>query len=237
MSELVGYAPFGAVRRELAGVAAETAALAGWQALDLGKPKRCWELHQRGRSLALESEDAAVVAHVTAQQAYALLDVNKPDKAYAQITAIRETAASSVPAVLRAWLAAAHGEIAAASGRVDEARRSLDSATSALRGGGAETLSYLVLDEVHLDRWRGHCLVRVGDVEAKQHLERALAALGPTFKRATASLRVDLAEAFWRLGEFEQAEVHMEMARHAAACASSRRQEARLADISRRVRR
>jgi len=85
MSELVTFAPVGYLRRGLAGVAAETAALAGWQALDLGKPRRSWTLHQQGRSLALESADQAVIGHVTAQAGYALLDAGRPAEGLAQI--------------------------------------------------------------------------------------------------------------------------------------------------------
>ncbi|GAB7192140.1 hypothetical protein NUM3379_28490 [Kineococcus sp. NUM-3379] len=65
ISELISY-PFRAVKRELAGVAAGTVAPAGWQALDLSRPKRCWEQHRRARGLAQASEDAGVVTYVTA---------------------------------------------------------------------------------------------------------------------------------------------------------------------------
>ncbi|MFD0485759.1 hypothetical protein ACFQ0O_00260 [Saccharopolyspora spinosporotrichia] len=66
----------------LAAVAlAEGAALAGWQALDAGDVTKAWNLHDVAKAAARQGEDPAVFAHVTAQQAYALLDAGRATEA------------------------------------------------------------------------------------------------------------------------------------------------------------
>src|SRR5262249_7214666 len=72
-------------RGALGAAGAEAAALAGWQALDQGDPARSWALHEVAKAAARESEDAAILAHVTAQQAYALLDLGRPQDALAVV--------------------------------------------------------------------------------------------------------------------------------------------------------
>lgn len=110
LDEFVTWASGPAIRRQLARIAAEAAALAGWQALDLRRPKQSWMLHRRARAFARESDDASVIAHVTAQQAYALLDAGRTTEAVAQFEAARVEAGTQVPPLVQAWLAAAEAE-------------------------------------------------------------------------------------------------------------------------------
>ncbi|MGL5851346.1 MAG: hypothetical protein ACRCZD_11250 [Phycicoccus sp.] len=68
LAALEALKPLGRMRSELAAAGAEAVALAGWQALDLGRPRASWRLHAEACSLAYESGDLSVIAHVTAQQ-------------------------------------------------------------------------------------------------------------------------------------------------------------------------
>ena len=56
-----------------------------------------------------------------------------------------------------------------------------------------DRLPYVFLDEVHLGRWRGHCLARLGAAEAIDDLDVSPGVLDPSFARAQSALLVDLA--------------------------------------------
>ncbi|MBB3664477.1 hypothetical protein FB384_003381 [Prauserella sediminis] len=86
----------------------------------------------------------------------------------------------------------------------------------------------MALDEVHLARWRGHALARLGDPDATEVLVAALDRLDPTFIRAETSLRVDLASALRRQNDADGAEVHAHRARSLAGEIGSVRQQKRL---------
>jgi hypothetical protein len=125
--------------------------------------------------------------------------------------------------MLRAWLHAAEGEMLANLGERDDALRALDRAHAALPertiGNG---LPYLMLDSGHLERWRGHCLARLGEPAAIASLTAALGAMGEgQFGRAEASLRVDLALAF-RLGATQASRVRRPGARRSWRAAAVR---------------
>ena len=62
-------------------------------------------------------------------------------------------------------------------------------------GPSGEDLPYLALNETHLARWRGNCLVHFGDPSTITDLTAALAAMDDSFTRAEAGLRCDLAAA------------------------------------------
>lgn len=107
---------------------------------------------------------------------------------------VRSNARRSAPRVLQAWLAAACGEAYAAEDRRGAALRAFDEADALLcLQTEDEPCPYVALDAVHLTRWRGHALARLRDAEAIAVLKDALSHLDPTFIRAQASLRVDLA--------------------------------------------
>jgi hypothetical protein len=60
-------------------------------------------------------------------------------------------------------------------------------------------------DHVHLARWRGHALARIGEAEAIDVLSSPIGRLDSTLTRVEAGLRVDLVTAFVAIGEHEQA--------------------------------
>lgn len=123
---------------------AEAAALAGWQALDAGDVQQCWTLHSTAKLAARQGGNAAVLAHVTAQQAYALLDAGKPADAVELVRyAARPEQLTRVPARLRAWLAAAEAEFLASAGEESHARRLLDIALRLVYRSACFIVSYL----------------------------------------------------------------------------------------------
>lgn len=228
MVDLLEFAPYGQCRSRLASAAGAAAALAAWQALDLGRPQRAWGLHGQSRRLALEAADASLVAYTTAQQAYALLDAGQTARAREQMQYARTTAGSKVPTVLRAWLAAAEGEAASTDGDGTGARRCLDDAAAILGRPDGDSLPYVFLGEGHLERWRGNCLAAVGDREATTILEDALETLDPTFNRAAASLHADLSSAFAAQGDAERAGHHARAAVEFVRLTGSVRQRRRV---------
>ena len=232
MTDLWRYALPGPHRAALAGALAEASALAGWQALDLGDPHRAWSLHEAAKSAARESGDRAIIAHVTAQQAYALLDLDRPQHAVTLIQHARAEAEGRIPAVLRSWLWAAEAEALAAHGSASLAQQALDEASRTLSEQGSdEGLPFLFLNDAHLARWRGHCLARVGHAEAVRDLTTAVEQHDPTFTRAAASLRCDLALAYSVRGQHEEARAEARVAESLATRAASVRQRRRIARL------
>lgn len=232
IADLWRYALPGPHRTALAAALAEAAALAGWQALDLGDPDKAWSLHETAKAAARDSEDPSIVAHVTAQQAYALLDLDRPASAVTLVQHARREADGKVPGLLRSWLWAAEAEALAAAGAATEAQTALDNASEVLAAHGKDdSLPFLFLDEVHLARWRGHCLARLGKAAAVQELTDAVNRLDPTFTRAAAGLRVDLALAYSVRGEHKEARAEARAAEVLATRASSERQRRRIAKL------
>lgn len=132
-------------------------------------------------------------------------------------------------ALLRCWLAAAHGEALAANNQRDESLRAFDTASQLLpREASDPDGPYVVLDAVHLARWRGHALAQFGTPEAVQVLTNAPDALDPSFTRAETALRVDLAMAHAALQEQEAVQLHLTRAGQLAATIGSARQQRRI---------
>ncbi len=221
----------GSNRAGIAAALAEAAALAGWQALDMGDIKAAWRLHETAKSGARESGIAAVLAHVTAQQAYALLDSGHNEEAVTLISHTHRENARSLPALLRAWLFAAEAEARSAAGDGGGARTALRQAEKLLPTDSVdEELPFLMLNEAHLARWRGHCLARLGDSEAVTDLTRALDAAGDSV-RAQTGLLVDLATALAARGDVAAAQQNAKRAAELAGHAGSTRQRVRIAKL------
>lgn len=232
MSDLLTYSLPSRCRPALAAAVAEAAALAGWQALDLGDTRKAWMLHETAKAAARDSENPAILAHVTAQQAYVLLDLGRVREASELINYARAEAARRVPDLLLAWLWAAEAESLAAAKDEYRARAALDKAAQALPANPVdETLPFIFLDDVHLARWRGHCLARLGAAEAVDDLTNALTRLDPSFTRAAASLRCDLALAYSVRGQHEEARAEARQAQELADRTASARQRRRIRQL------
>lgn len=176
---LVRFAVPGPHRAAAADELSQAAALAGWQALDLGLTADAWRLHEVATAAGRESGEIAGFAYARAQQAYVLVDAGQLDDAHAMILSGREHVGSRASPVLRAWLFAAEGEAHAALGRRDAALRALDAAADVLPSSPHDdALPYVMLDAGHIARWRGHCLARLGDSGAIDDLTSALGVMG-----------------------------------------------------------
>lgn len=227
--QLHTYSLTPSVRVALAGVLSELGALAGWEALDQYEIGRAWEHHESAKHAARDANASSLLAHAVAQQAFVLSELGEIRSAVEQLEEARALVDRSAPRLLRAWLAAAHGEGLAAAGRRDDALRAFDAAGSLLPTDPVDpTLPFLFLESVHLDRWRGHALARIGDDEAVDVLTGALERLDPTFIRAETSLRVDLAVALVAMGDQDGARTQAERAERLASEIGSIRQQRRM---------
>lgn len=232
MSDLLTFSLPGQTRANLAAAVAEAAALAGWQALDLGNPTTAWTHHEMAKAAAREAGNPAVLAHVTAQQAIILLELDKPADAHALVRHALEEGGTKVPNLLRSWLLASEAETLAAGGHDTQARRALELASGLLPSDPVDPeLPFIVLDEVHLKRWAGHCLARLGAGEAVEELTQALRDLDPSFTRATAALYCDLALAHSVRGEQDAAFDAARRADELATRTTSARQRRRISRL------
>ena len=223
-------------RDQLAQALADASALAGWQAIDMGRLTRAWAHFERATAAAREAGDACLLAFAAGEQAYVLLDLHRPAEALAMVRAAYDETHAAIPHQVRGWLRAAEAEMAAAAGQEPICRTALDHAAREIGHGPAgEDLPYLALNETHLARWRGNCLVTFGDPQTADDLSTALAALDDTFTRAEAGLRCDLAAALHVRGEQDEAKVHLKKARELAQVTGSARQRRRIRDLARRI--
>ncbi|MEV4547870.1 XRE family transcriptional regulator [Nonomuraea wenchangensis] len=222
------------IRAQLAHVLSETAALAGWQAIDTCALKDAWDHHERAISAARDADDPALLAYARGQQAYVLIDLGRPAEATELLRHVRTTYDRRVPGHLRTWLAAAEAEAAAILGDEKTCRTALDHAAALLPEGDADPLlPYVSLNRHHLARWRGNCLVRFGDPETIEDLRSALAGMDGTYNRAEAGLRCDLAHALLAAGESDAAQPHIYRAEQLATMTGSRRNARRIAELTR----
>jgi hypothetical protein len=193
-------------REPLAALLSEMHTLAGWQALDLGNLTQSWHHYEHSRSAAAQSDSIPHESHAAAEQAFALIDIGATRDAVNLLNSVRRRADAASPLVLRAWLAAAHGEALAAHGDRSASLRAFDRAAELLPvSGTADDRPYVALDPIHLARWRGHALARFGHPDAITVLTDALNHLDPTFVRAETALHVDLATALAANGEHHEA--------------------------------
>jgi tetratricopeptide (TPR) repeat protein len=217
------------IRADLGRLLSELSALAGWEALDRHSIAQAWEHHEHAKQAARDAEAVGLLAHTAAQQAIILSDIGNISTAVTQLEAARGLVKRTGPRLLRAWLAAAHGEGLAVAGHRDDALRAFDVAGSLLPSEAFDpALAFLFLEGAHLERWRGHALARLGDEEAVKVLNHALERLDPTFARAEATLRVDLAMASVAAGDSEGANIHAKHANRLAIEIGSARQRNRM---------
>ena len=228
VEKLLMYCPADGQRTALAGALAEASALAGWLALDRDDHDQAWRHHERAKHAAREADSPVLLAHATAQEAFILVGLDDADSAATQVAHARALAAGG-PALMSAWLAAAHGETLAASGNRDDALQAFDDAQALLPADPVDpALPFLFLGGSHLDRWRGNALAQVGDAEAIDQLTGALAELPASWVRARAGLLVDLAYAYAATGNRDAAMSHAREARTIARQINSDRQLRRL---------
>ena len=177
-----------------------------------------------------------LLAFAGGEQAYVLLDLRRPKDALAMVRDTYDETRTTVPHQIRGWLRAAEAEMAAAAGLETTCRKALDYAADEINCGACgDDLPYIVLNEAHLARWRGNCLVSFGDPETADELNAALDAMDGSFTRAQAGLHCDLAAALHVRGEQEQARRHLKRARELAQVTGSASQRRRISDLVRRI--
>jgi hypothetical protein len=215
-------------REPLAALLSEMHTLAGWQALDLGDITDSWQHYEQSRATAAQSDSIVYESHAAAEQAFVLIDAGAISAAVDLLDSARRRAETTAPRVLRAWLAAAHGEALAAGDRRIASLHAFDQAARLLPDGPTDERPYVALDLVHLARWRGHALARFGDPDATVVLTDALNRLDPSFVRAETALRVDLATALAASGHRDEARTQADHAARLATQVGSARQRRRV---------
>lgn len=229
--DLLAHGPAAGHRAGLAAALTEASTLAGWQALDRDDHTQAWQHYERAKHAAREAASPLLLAHATAEQSFVLIGLDETCQA-AEQTGHTRASAERGPALLRAWLAAAHGETLAATGDRDGALRAFDDAQRLLPAEPTDpALPFLFLGGAHLDRWRGNALAQLGEPDAIGQLTDALARLPPAWVRARTSLLVDLAYAHAAAGERDAAQAHARDARRLAQQIHSDRQLRRLARL------
>ncbi|WP_243789395.1 tetratricopeptide repeat protein [Saccharopolyspora gloriosae] len=232
VSNLLGHSTLSGHREALAGVLTEASTLAGWEALDRSAHGQAWEHYERAKTAAREAMSLPLLAHATAEQAFVLIDIGETEAAAEQLAVAREVAGDAAPSLLRAWLAAAHGEGLSAVGQRDDALRAFDQADQLLPAEPVDpALPFLFLGGSHLDRWRGNALSKLGEAEAIDQLTDALPRLPEAFTRARTGILVDLAFAYAAAGERDAALEHSRQARRLASQIKSDRQLRRLSGL------
>lgn len=232
VTRLLNHSVTPAIRDTLAELLSELHTLAGWQALDMGDMTASWKHYEHGKSAAAQCGDPAFAAHTGAGHAFVLIDLADTRSAVALLDAIRQRIERKSSRLIRSWLAAAHGEALAADGQREASLRAFDRAQSLLNAAEPTVeRPYVALDQVHLARWRGHALARIGEPDAVEVLTTALDRLDPTFVRAETALRADLATAFTAMGEREPALQHAARAEMLAEEIGSARQRRRVGTL------
>lgn len=238
LEDALTFAVLPETRRPVAQALAGAATLAAWQALDVGSVERAWRHYELGKRAAQEAEEPMYLAHATAEQAYVLCDAGRAPMAVQLIRDAQRLGGKAVSPRLKAWLHAAEAEICARAGMPEDCRRALERATQCLPPGeqarDPDMLS-IFLNEGHLTRWRGNALALIGDDEAVSDLYTALDTADPTFIRASAGVRCDLAQAHMARGEYDQAHEHLRQARLIASRTGSVRQRRRIEQLTQRL--
>ena len=231
--ELLAHAVLSTQRQPLASVLSDAAALAGWQAIDRAALEQAWRCHETAKAAAREAESPVLLAHAAAQQAYILAELGRPSQAVAFARETRVAAQGTVPALVTAWLWAVEGELAADIGDRRDCLSAFEAADRALPNDPVDPeLPYVVLDAVHLARWRGSALARLRDADAIDYLYVALDAMESGFARARAALHTDLAYAHAAAGDHGQARVHLRQAGDLAHRIGSTRQRRRVEQLA-----
>lgn len=227
----LSHAAFEVVRKPLAQVLADAAALAGWQALDLVATDQAWRLFETASRAARQAEDCQLYAFSRMEQAHVLADLSSSGDAADLARDTWAECEKRVTPSLRCWLAAGTAEMLAAAGERPDARGMIRLAERLADGLDDERPPYLVFDRTHLDRWVGHNLVLLHDSAAEPQLREVAATMDASFARAGAALHLDLAVALAQRGVIDEAKGELSQADSLARRVGSRRQLQRLSRL------
>ncbi|WP_029923838.1 helix-turn-helix domain-containing protein [Nocardia otitidiscaviarum] len=227
----------GADRADVARAQADTAALAGWQDFDCGDTHNAAKHYALARTSASRCGDATLLAHAMGEQAAILAEIGRADTAFTEV--IRAEKLPALPPLLRSWLAATRAQVATylpdGAAIAHSALHAAETALAHVQCGDDASLPYLALDPVHLERWKGHILVRLQDPAAARITEQAMQALPGDFVRAGSAQLLDLAEAAATRRELDEATALLEQADARISVVKSARLKRRHTLLSRRV--
>lgn len=190
------------------------------------------------KSAARDAGDLLYLSHAMGEQAYVLLDAGRAALAVELVREAREASGPRLSPRLSAWLYAAEAEMCAHAGEADDCQRALDLAASALPVGDEARdpdMPSIFLNDSHLTRWRGNALALIGQDSAVLDLRAALESMDPTFLRAQAGVRCDLAQAHTFRGEYDEAARQIKEARRLANRTGSVRHRRRIDQLSQRI--
>jgi tetratricopeptide (TPR) repeat protein len=161
-----------------------------------------------------------------------LIDLGQTVAAAEQLGHARALAEQAASPLLRAWLAAAHGEGLAAIDERDDALRAFDAADALSPENPQDpALPFIFLGGSHLDRWRGNALSKLGEPDAIEQLTDVLARVPGEYTRAKLGTLVDLAFAHAAAGDRDAAQHYARQARRVASQIKSDRQLRRLGKL------
>lgn len=216
LSDALAFAVLPDARRPVAEALAGAATLAAWQALDVGAVDRAWRHYELAKQAAREAGQPRYLAHAMGEQAYVLADLGQTELATQLVDEALQVGDTAMPPRLLAWLHSAGAELNALGGDRRSCLRHLDLAASVIPADDLlrdPEMPSIFLTEGHLARWRGHSLALIGDEQAISDLYEALDKMDPTFVRAQAGLRCDLAQAHFVRSEYAEATEHLRTAR------------------------
>src|SRR5690606_24473235 len=177
LESALSHAIVPSVRRPLAAVLADAAAIAAWQALDIGAINRAWSYHEKARGAALEAQGVVLLTHAMAQQAMVLLEVGAGTSARELAGVALTEAGTKVPERFRAWLHAAEAEVYSVADDPSACRRGFDVARELVPPGDEAVdpgMPFIILNSSHLARWQGNAFARRGDPDAVEYLYQAI---------------------------------------------------------------
>ncbi|GAA4656296.1 hypothetical protein GCM10023347_01920 [Streptomyces chumphonensis] len=235
LEDALTFAVLPETRRPVARALAGAATLAAWQALDMGAVERAWRHYELGKRAAQEADEPMYLVHAMGEQAYVLADAGRPALAVDLVRDAQRVGSGRLSPRLRAWLHAAEAELSAKAGMPDDCRRALEKATACMPTGETardDDMLSIFLNEGHLTRWRGNALALLGDDEAVSSLYQALDTIEPSFIRAAAGLRCDLAHAHLARHEYDEAREHLREARLLANRTNSVRHRRRIEQLT-----
>ncbi|WP_392872785.1 helix-turn-helix transcriptional regulator [Streptomyces sp. LN499] len=238
LEDSLSFAVLPDARRPVALALAGAASLAAWQALDTGAVERAWRHYELAKKAALDADAPMYLAHAMGEQAYVLCDAGRPALAVDLVRDAQRIIGTSGSPRLLAWLSATEAEICAQAGLLDGCRRALAAAVATIPGGSEDRdpdMLSIFLNEAHLARWRGNVLALLGDDDAVGSLYGALDVMDPTFVRAQASVRCDLAQAHLARGEYQEADSNVRQARLLASRTGSVRHRRRINLLAERL--
>lgn len=222
------------LRRQLALLVTDAAALTGRLALDQARPSKAWRTYETAKMAAREAGSPALLSYVMVEQAFALIDVGEYRAALSMVEQAAELVTDSAPSSMQAWLEAARGEAWAMTGAASEAHSAYQLAERRLTEQPMHVdiryagFPFVEFDSNALHRHRGHARRVLNEQElAIEELEHALR-VGAGSAREIAGVHVDLAYAHKAVGHTDTSAQHARSGRDIAARIGSVRLAAQL---------